>query len=591
MIKEAPNINHLWASLIVEELVRCGIRHFFIAPGSRSTPLVTSIARHSLTHPIIHYDERGTAYAALGCARATHNPVVWVTTSGTALANGLPAVIEAHQSNIPLILLTADRPPELRQSGANQTMNQLSVFTPYVNWMVDGAPPTIEIAPSYVLTTIDHAVHRASSGSKGPVHINWMFREPLAPEPTNTDFADYFDCIGAWINGSQRYTSYPTVKRSVHEAQREPTWNEWGEADAGLLIIGRLEQREEGEASLDLARQLGWPVYADINSQIRLGNLELAHDVLITDDYLFEDHRAEQLGEELKVIIQLGKWCISKRLAQWINKARPNHFVLVDEFSGRIDPLHNVTMRVEGSIMGFCQLVRDHLSHSRPQQSQWNSQWESINKSIRKSHEQLWEAETGLSEPMVARLISTHIPEGQGLVIGNSMPVRDMNVHASYRGKWAYVMSNRGVSGIDGTIATATGFACGSNQTVTVLIGDLALIHDLNSLALLRTIKQQIVVVVINNNGGGIFSFLPIAHYEDVFEEYFGTPHTLQFKSAADLFGLSYSNPSTIDEFERVYTASLNASTPALIEVQTNRVENYDVHMDMKQRILRKGVL
>ena len=587
LIRKAANINQLWASIIIEELTRCGIQEFFISPGSRSTPLVSAIARHDRTRAIVHYDERGSFFAALGFAKSTGTPAVCVTTSGSALANGLPAVIEAFYDEVPLILLTADRPPELRGTGANQTIDQSQLFAPFTKWSIDASAPSIDVTPAYVLTTIDQAIQRATMGSQGPVHINWMFREPLAPTPTDQDFSKYCKDIEKWIDRKTCYTQYLQTKPQMVKKEFDHHWKGIFDVEEGLVIIGRLHSCEEGEASIRVAKALGWPVFVDIGSQVRLGGQYAQSDLLVVHDLAFAEPEECNLALKIKTVLQFGKRCISKRLQQWLEKSNVANYVVVDTYAGRVDPAHMVTLRLEADIVDSANLICDLAGRNEKKGITWKKNWRDKVSGLQAQLDALFSAVTDINEPAIAYLISKSIGDNHGLVIGNSMPVRDMDVFAIHFGPSVHVISNRGASGIDGTIATGAGSARGLNRPTTILLGDLAFLHDLNSLAILHQIDQPVIIVVLNNNGGGIFSFLPIANYPDIFEPYFGTPHNLSFSAVAELFKMEYHNPLTLKEFEACYKEALGRKQHTLIEIQTIRSENLEIHREFESILAR----
>lgn len=593
--------NRLWASLVVEELVRNGVNFFFVAPGSRSTPLVAAIAENPEAETLIHYDERGTSFAALGCARATGRPAAWVTTSGTAVANGLPAVVEASVDDVPMVLLTADRPPELRKTGANQTIEQPGIFGGYVRWSFDLPAPDLAVDAASVLTTVDQAVHRASRPPSGPVHINMMFREPFLPDDEGeTELPPHLE---HWRESDAPYTRYSPTKPTVDEAEVEEIWSELRGAERGLVVAGRLSSRGEGEAAVRLAKSLGWPLLPDIGSQVRLGGgLELSvpsYDILLADEAFASDVP--------EAVVHVGGGVVSKRLLQYIARHRPNPYVVVNGSPARLDPNHIATRSVESDVAGFCHAVASKFAADDGRkgawigarrkasekddrrieeaavkdglESPWASMWRGASeKAVRRVEEYEAKAEE-ISEPFVARAISRLIPDGHGLVVASSMPVRDMDAYAVSDGAYVPVAANRGASGIDGTVATAAGFARGSGNPATLVIGDLALLHDLNSLAMLRSLP--ITVVAVNNDGGGIFSFLPVSRQEAFFEKYFGTPQRVGFEHAAAMFGLQYENPKDMRGFEEAYRGAVSRDTATIIEVRTDRAENVASHREL----------
>jgi 2-succinyl-5-enolpyruvyl-6-hydroxy-3-cyclohexene-1-carboxylate synthase len=576
--RETPRANRLWANLIVEELVRCGVDFFCVAPGSRSTPLVAALVANDRARSLVHFDERGTAFAALGYARATGRPAAWITTSGTAVANGLPAVVEASTDGVPMILLTADRPPELRQTGANQTIDQPDIFGDFVRWRFDLPAPDLAIDPAMVLTTVDQAAYRARRSPHGPVHLNLMFREPFLPEA-----GDNLRGPSPWAEGDQPYTRYAATKPTVDESQIQALWQTLRPVKRGLVVAGRLASRKQGEAVLRLADALGWPLLPDVGSQVRLGanaeNLVAHYDVLLANDSFSGVHAPE-------AVVHVGGRALSKRLERFLGRSRPDPYVVVRENPFRLDPAHRVTHSIEADVVDFCAAIVSVAAEDPPSVdvSSWATHWREASE---KAGHRLDGISDGISsrepnEPFVARGVSRNVPRDHGLVVASSMPVRDLDTYAAADGAPVPVAANRGASGIDGTVATAAGFARGLERPVTLLIGDLALLHDLNSLAMLRDVT--VVVVVLNNDGGGIFSFLPVAEQSDFFEPYFGTPQGVGFGPAAEMFGLGYEQPRTTGEFLDAYVGACASGRSSILEVRTDRQENVGLHAELLQR-------
>ncbi len=568
----APRANLHWATLIVEELVRSGVGFFCVAPGSRSTPLVAALASNEKAESLIHFDERGTAFAAVGYARATGLPAAWITTSGTAVANGLPAVVEAATDGVPMVLLTADRPPELRQTGANQTIDQPDIFGDYVRWRFDLPAPEEPVDPAMVLTTIDQAVYRARRAPSGPVHLNLMFREPFLSDPDERP--DELPAPARWQMRHEPFTRYAATKPSVDPDEIERLWDMLRPVERGLVVAGRLPSRKQGEAALRLAESLGWPLLPDVGSQVRLGspsrNIVPLYDALLASDLFNERHAPE-------AVLHIGGRAVSKRLDHFLAQSRPDPYVVVRENPFRLDPGHRVTHSVEADIVGLCAALSAAAERRSPESDPtWMSGWRTASEQAEDNLDCLLEESKVLNEPLVARLVSRHVPEGHGLCVASSMPIRDLDTFAAPDGAPVPVAANRGASGIDGTVATAAGFARGTESPVTLLIGDLALLHDLNSLAMLRDLP--VVVVVLNNDGGAIFSFLPVARHKAFFEPYFGTPQGLTFEHAAAMFALDYEHTGTASGFVEAYRTACARNGPALIEVRTDREKNVAVH-------------
>ena len=567
--------NRLWAHLIVEELVRCGVDFFCVAPGSRSTPLVAALAGNKRARKLVHFDERGTAFGALGYARATGRPAAWITTSGTAVANGLPAVVEAATDGVPMILLTADRPPELRQTGANQTIDQPDIFGDFVRWRFDLPAPDPAVDPAMVLTTVDQAAYRAGRAPKGPVHLNLMFREPFFPDPGGEDEPP--SGPESWLESGGPYTRYAATRPAVDGAEIEDLRDSLQPVERGLVVAGRLASREQGEAVVRLAESLGWPVLPDVSSQVRLGagsrNLVAHYDALLASEEFAGAHTPE-------AVLHVGGRSLSKRLEQFLLRARPDPYVVVRENPFRLDPHHRVTHSVEADVLDFCAAFAGASGSLPPAKGDpWTASWREASEKAGRRMDELLRQATEPNEPLVARIVSRNIPADHGFVVASSMPIRDVDTYAATGGAPVPVAANRGASGIDGTVATVAGFARGLEGPVTLLVGDLALLHDLNSLAMLRDLR--VVVLAINNDGGGIFSFLPVARHEEFFEPYFGTPQGVGFEPAAAMFGLSYERPRTTDELLEAYLAACARDGSTLIEVRTDRDENVALHRDL----------
>jgi len=576
----SPNINALWGSLIVEELVRTGVGLFCLSPGSRCTPLTVAVAENPRARHVVHFDERGAAYHALGWAAATHRPAALICTSGTAPANYFPAVIEASHARVPLIVLSADRPPELLDAGANQAVDQVRLFGAYVRWYAGLPCPAKDVPPEAVLTAVDQAVHRATASPAGPVHLNCLFREPLAPLPAGGDLGPYLSTAGNWRSARVPYTAYEKPVRAVSSECRRRVAETLSHAERGMLILGQLATRAEQDAAAQLAEALDWPVLPDIDSGLRLGTgaRPFAH---YYDALLGTPDLAERCAPD--VVLQVGSPFVSKRLLQHIENHRPRQYILAADHPFRHDPAHAVSVRVEAEVAAFCgDLAREAAPGGN---TEWRGWWRAASAAADEAIAGFLAQDDAFGEPTVARLVSEWVAPDATLFVGNSMPVRDMDRFASPHGPACRVALNRGASGIDGTVATAAGYARALEAPVTALVGDVALLHDLNSLALLRGAGAAVTVIVVNNNGGGIFSFLPIAQFPQHFEEFFATPHGLRFEQAAALFGLDYycagSAESLIDAYERA--AASGAS--AMIEVAADREANARLHRRLDEAV------
>lgn len=565
----------LWAFLLIEELVRQGVTHFFAAPGSRSTPLIVAAARNPRAELAMHVDERGTAFQALGYARMAGRAAAWITTSGTAVANGYPAVVEAALEQVPMILLTADRPPELRDTGANQTINQMGIFGSNVVWESDLPVPTPEIDPAFVLTTVSHAVLRSA---EGPVHLNAMYREPLHPNTPGTPPVPPH--LEAWLASGEPWTQHISATATATATAAGTTASATATPEPAqtlrallskskrpLLVLGRLPVHTSTPRSFGEI-----PVLPDIGSQHRFGRPFItAYDALLHDR-----DRWPQLAPDL--VIQVGRPSVSKRLHAFVAAADPVTIVL-DDRRGRLDPGHHTRYRVHIQPDAALDLLA-HLLPDADVNLTWARKWHDLNAAAEHwmantfhaklaSAEQQGSASETLTEQALVREAIRRLPESSPLILASSNPIRHANTFADGGAAHKTIVANRGASGIDGTIATAAGVARAAGARASVIMGDLALLHDLNSLAL----AENLTIVVINNDGGGIFSMLPIAEVGDVFEPWFGTPHGRNFRAAAELFGLAWHNPQSMSELAETLNDAQSSTNGVLIEVTTNRAK------------------
>ena len=605
-LASAPNVNHLWAGLLVEELVRQGTTFFVVCPGSRSTPLAVAVGQNPRAEALVHWDERAAAFVALGWGRATGRAAAVVTTSGTAVANLLPAAVEADADGVPLLLITADRPPELRETGANQTVRQPPVFQDVARWSLDWPVPTADVPARWVLSTAAHAAHRATA-PPGPVHLNLPFREPLGGEADGTDVAGYLGGVGKWKQGRLPFV-FRALPRPDHVGRTDRQREQGVETDLsrvyslltvverGIVVVGDLPVYPSASISwvphgtgvaLDahtIAEALGWPLLPDVRSGLRVPGGE--------PDGAFEDERTVPFADLVlgspafrkrrrpDAVLHVGGRITSKRLARFLRDAAPSLYVRVSDDPSRVDPdalvTHEVVAPPEVVLSSWELEARARRRHPSPP---WIKGWTAASAAVGSVLDKL----NGLSEPAVARAVCRMCAV---VVAAASMPIRDIEAYASPIGVRiedgiapfpVRVVASRGASGIDGTVATAAGFARGRGNVVVALVGDLALLHDQTSLALLRT-GPPVVVVVVNNDGGGIFHRLPIAGGAgaldgNTFERFFGTPHGLGFEDAARQVGLAYHRPETMPAFEAALDEAVRSGASALIEVRTDREE------------------
>ena len=568
-------INHLWSRLVIEELVRCGVTTFYISPGSRSTPLVIAAAENPRACTLVHTDERGAAFCGMGYAKATGLPAALICTSGTAVANYFPAVIEASQSAVPLLILSSDRPVELRDTRSPQTINQVNIFGDYLRWHFDLPAPDTTLSPSFLLTTVDQAVYRAVSGPAGPVQINCQFREPLIPDQQEENWDNYLSVLDPWQETGRPFTTYAKSESipSIEDVDR--IGNMIGRSKNGLLIAGQLSAGTDKETIIRLASELGWPLLADINSGIRFACSapESAYNVIAHYDlYLRMEKFRKKFSPDL--ILHMGGMPVSKPLNQYIEESHAE-YIVVDNHPFRQDPMFRVKQRIETNPGRFALQLSERIQKTTSALTGIFCQAEEISRTVIRDSVP---ASDDISEWAVSHIIFECVAKDSGTYLSNSLPVREADAFAACSGKGLAIGCNRGANGIDGTIASAIGFAAGLNRPSTLLIGDLAVLHDINSLSLIKKIEVPVTIVVLNNDGGGIFSFLPVAELTEYFETYFATPHGLKFKNAAELFGLPYESPESLSSFKKVYQRSIDSGISSIIEVHTERDKNRVEH-------------
>ncbi len=546
-----------WAKTLIDQLVKQGVNYFCISPGSRSSALTLACSENTECSSISHFDERGLAFHALGYAKATHKACCIIVTSGTAVANLLPSLIEAHNERIPLIVLTADRPPELRDCGANQSCDQVNIFANYTRFQVDFPCPSAEIPERYIATTVATAVHHAHGNPKGPVHINCMFREPLF----STQFQEKMDLVAV-----EKESMLPTLSQATLEK-----WaNLISSAKRGVIIAASLPSCQNTEAILNFAKKLKWPILADVLSQVRSRGKE--DEVIGYYDTLLKidgDYQPD-------LILHLGDRLVSKTLQQWLTQAEDIPYLQITDHPWRQDPFHQVTHRLDCDPALLCSQIAPLIPNRTD--ASWINSWKEPSKNIETCLHFCFSSQTELSEPGMIHALNQLLKTNWSLFLGNSMPIRDADQFFFPEHPTGFIFGIRGVSGIDGNIATISGIAEGSKKPIVALIGDLTFLHDLNSLALLRSATVPILIIVVNNQGGGIFSFLPIAQKAAEFERLWGLEHSYSFEKAAELFGIPYSNPKNQTDLEDILFSVLKKPQLMIIETQTKRAQNVLFH-------------
>ncbi len=528
------NTNSLWASVLVETLVRLGLKTAVVSPGSRSTPLTLALANHPEVDAVPVLDERSAAFFGLGVAKRTGLPVVLVCTSGTAGANYYPAVIEARESRVPLLVLTADRPPELRDCASGQTIDQQKLFGDFPKGYAELAIPLPDLGMlRYLRQTIAQAWYRALSPTAGPVHLNCPFRDPLPPLPDGSVShlegllnESFFLGIHPKLPGTQTIASSESI---------EPVQHLWADCDRGLIVAGPAQPTDPAaycQAVAELSRHLNWPVLAEGLSPLRnhaelIPNLVSTYDAILRQPQWCEDLAADQ-------VIQIGPLPTSKVLRQWLDQTNPQRWVL-DAGVSNLDPLHGSTTHLPFSV----EQLAPSLAEAQPSPSAYLETWLSLEQKVRHHLDSAFSEMEDICDSKVPWMMAQHLPPVTPVMIANSLPIRDVEWFWPLGNRHIRPFCNRGANGIDGTLSTALGIAHQGPPTV-LLTGDLALLHDTNGWLSVPRLQGHLTVILINNHGGGIFEMLPVAKFDPPFEEFFATPQTVDFNHLCAAYGVNY---------------------------------------------------
>lgn len=561
----AANPSHALALVLVDELIRNGIEHACLAPGSRSAALAMVLAEDERLSLHVVHDERSAAFLAVGIARVTRKPVPVVSTSGSAAANFLPAVVEATHGRVPLLVLTADRPPELRATGANQTTDQIKLYGDLVRWFHEmGTPEPSAHAPRYWRSVVCRSLAEATLPVPGPVHLNLAFREPLVPDAAGDGFP--FDLSGRpneapWTTiAAGNLPSPAIVNRLSAQAER---------AERGLVVAGG--GTADPAAAVLLAEAAGWPLIAEAHSGARTGpNAISTYDALL---------RSEAFASEPPdLVIRVGRTGTSKALARYLSEAIEQ--ITIDPGPFVNDPERTSSAAIATDPGLLLRAVAGGLGPRRP--GPWIERWRAGERTARGVIDAALMGDR-VTEPRTARDVARSVPHGGTLVVASSMPVRDLDSFMAPR-SGLRIIANRGTSGIDGFVSTALGVALASEGPVVALAGDLSLLHDQNGFLLLGSESVDLTLVVINNDGGGIFSFLPQARYEEPFERVFGTPHGLDLSKLAALYGITHrliSDPADLPSAVAEPHAGVR-----ILEVRTDRKANLEFHHELTQKVV-----
>jgi 2-succinyl-5-enolpyruvyl-6-hydroxy-3-cyclohexene-1-carboxylate synthase len=599
-VMDDSGLTTAWSRAFVDELARLGVGNIALAPGSRSTPLVMACARDDRFKIWTHLDERCAGFFALGVGKDSGTPCAVITTSGTAAANLFPAVVESHQSGVPLLILTADRPLLLRGTDANQTIDQFNLYGSYVrNHFQLGEPQWRDF--ERIRTIACRAFWETQGISPGPVHVNFAFEKPLEPEemeirPTHSIGRDSIGLIGR--PEGKPFVTIARASAKVSSSKAEEIQSLIEQVERGLIVAGGSLKTQDGiEAIHKLSEETGFPIIADPLSGIRFG--PNGQDLRISKAHLICNH--SRLRERLRpdLIIRIGSTPISETVSTFLQECREVPQIVISSGNNWGDHLAASLHYVPSEEGPFLSSLND-LNTRGKVNPEWREEWTKFDRAIENV---LLENSKRYFEGNIIRSIEGAIPSDSVLFVSNSMPVRDLDVFGFDRREALNVFGNRGASGIDGIVSTVAGIA-GSRMSrlkdenisedlskeradapVVALLGDIAFYHDMNGLLSIAKYQLDIVMVVINNDGGGIFHKLPIREYEPEFTSYFTTPHGLEFEATAELYGIPYRKAVDLSEVAEVFSDLVIGKGPKILEIQVDREENWRCHREIVEAV------
>ncbi len=588
------NANTHWSDIFITELGRAGLRHVCFAPGSRSTPLVLAAESNPDITLHRHLDERSAGFFALGLAHAVGRPVALICTSGTAVANFHPAVIEAFQSHVPLIVLSADRPPELRGSGANQTIDQLKLFGDHIHLFIDMPVPQEDASAVTLrhLRTAAARVHAAASGPiAGPVHVNFPFRKPLEP-PMGAD--NYSQPIST-PSAMTPFTRFESGRLAPSESQVRWLADLIAAEPEGIILCGPGRSDPVfAESVVELARLSGYPIVADPLSGLRHSPRTTNAAVLSSYDLLLQ--AAPAAWPQARVILRFGDVPTSAPLNAYVERCAPEHYLHVRRDGVWADDLHLVRQywRVDEALLCRAIVERSSIGPIKVADSAWRDRFERLERMVGETAADFLD-DAPLYDGLVAATLWQGLPSGTTLFVGNSLPIRHVDAYGRSSVRDISLFGNRGASGIDGNVSTAIGIAAGGSSPVVALLGDITFYHDMNGLlALHQPGIPPVTFVVLNNDGGGIFRRLPVAKFDPPFTQTFLTPHGLTFEHAAALYGLDYQRIEDKPDLawltkhlQSLHTVAQGSPKSTLFEVITDGQVDLDYHRRLIRAIAK----
>jgi 2-succinyl-5-enolpyruvyl-6-hydroxy-3-cyclohexene-1-carboxylate synthase len=567
-------INSTYAPLqaIVDELARCGMRHAVTCPGSRNAPITLALAAEERVRSVSVIDERAAGFMALGMAKASGRPVAVTCTSGTAVANLLPAVVEAHEARVPLIVLSADRPPELRDVGAGQAIDQIGIFGSAAKWFVEvgNGEPGRDWA-THMRALACRAWWTAASGRPGPVHLNLPLREPLAPVAEDLDAEDWQGRPDGrpWVELRER-------PRPPGDEDVRALADRIAAASHGAIVCGA-GAGDVAEAVGRLATASGWPILAEPTSGVRCGRHDRSHvvahyDVLLRSEGFAAGHRPE-------LVLRVGDMPTSKPLRAWLEDAAQ---VVVDPHAVWNEPTRTAETIVAADPAETCAALVTALDAKSSPDDAWLTSWRDADRLVPEALAQALDP----FEPKAYAALEPELPAGALVWVSSSMPIRDVEAFFPQSSNPIRFLSNRGANGIDGVVASAAGAALATGAPTFLLIGDVALLHDVGGLLAARRAGADLTIVCADNGGGGIFDFLPLAQHADAgsYEAHIATPTGVTIERIAALAGLTHHLAVTPDELRAAFAAG-----PGLIELRTDRADSVRLHRQVADTVASRA--
>jgi 2-succinyl-5-enolpyruvyl-6-hydroxy-3-cyclohexene-1-carboxylate synthase len=582
-MKKSINLNYLWSKFFVNQLALYGLKYVCISPGSRSTPLTTAFAENKRIKKFVIVDERSSAFFALGLAKQTGKPVALVTTSGTATANLYPAIIEAFKQRVPLIICTTDRPEYLRETGANQTINQKDLYKNHIRYSEDLALPKLSINSfTNLQRVVEKAFTTAIAKNVGPVHLNFQFEKPLEKSIDNIEVEDKFSKnLKELFSPPLPFSPTPILPLSVSTKKTDNTkevLKKINSTQKGLIIVGwDSYQSSFTNKLIKLSQKTGYPILADGASGIFLrsenNNIIVNHQAFLRSAKFVNSYSPY-------LIIQFGNAPTSNTMLDFI-KNSSCYKITVNAFGDRKDsgfPHHKI---LKANPNDFCDEVINILQ--KESDKSYLRIYQRADRVVEEFKAKFFKTLKPADEIGVVNQVIETLPEKSNLFISNSLPIRDLEFFKSKTNKKINLFVNRGASGIDGINSTAAGIAAASKQPTVLITGDLSFFHDTNGLHTIFKYKIPLTIILINNGGGAIFGMLPIAKEKRNFDDYFLTPLNLDFSKLIKTYKGKYYSIKSFNSLQTKLNESISNKSFSLLEIKTD----YNRGIELRKKYFR----